>query len=627
MAKHDRAFQAEVSKLLDIVIHSLYSEPEIFLRELISNAADACDKLRYMAITKPHLTEDGGDFGIWMIPNQKENTLVIADNGVGMNEDDLVNHLSTIAKSGTSAFVANMTGDAKKDMSLIGQFGVGFYSAFMVAEKVEVLTRKAGEDTGYKWTSDGVSGYQIEEADDVGRGTKITLHLKKDHDQYVNPTTLRQIVRTYSDHIALPVVLVGEKEDEKETINTASALWTRSKSDITEEQYKEFYHAVSHAFDDPWMTLHYKAEGAIEYTGLLYVPTEQPHDLFSPERKPRLKLYVRRVFITDDAETLLPSWLRFVRGVVDSQDLPLNVSREMLQNNPVLNKMRTGLVKRILSELKKKTGDADFYAKFWNAFGPVLKEGLYEDFQNREEIAKLCRFNCTGSDELISLEDYIAKMKDGQDAIYYITGEDLSRLKNNPQLEGFIARGVPVLLLTDPIDEFWPQTLPTYEDKRLISVIGAATDLDKFEAPEEKKEEEKDIDQAGIDKLLARLKDALANDVKDVRTSKRLTESPVCLVPADGEGSAYLEKLMRQHRMAVDAPKTAARVLEINPNHSLITHLAAKTEQDAQNGIADLSFNDTAALLLDQARVASGEPIPDPASFAKRMTALLTGSM
>ena len=409
MAEEKREFQAEVAKLLDIVVHSLYSNKEIFLRELISNASDACDKLRYAALTDASLVAGDAEYRIRLIPDAAANTLTIADNGIGMNRDDLIANLGTIAKSGTAEFMSKLTGDAKKDMTLIGQFGVGFYSAFMVAERVSVVTRKAGEEHGWRWESDGRGEFTITPEPGAARGAAITLHLREAEKEFVERFRLSAIVKRYSDHIAIPVVLVeGDKE---ETLNSASALWTRAKSEVTAEQYKEFYHHVAHAFDDPWLTIHWKAEGAIEYTSLLYVPGSKPFDIFHPDRKHHVKLYVKRVFITDEAEGLLPPYLRFLRGVVDSQDLPLNVSREMLQHNPVLAKMKAGLVKRVLSELKKKAEeDAQSYATFWETFGAVLKEGIYEDFERKSDILALCRFRTTTQDGLTTLDEVVGRL-------------------------------------------------------------------------------------------------------------------------------------------------------------------------------------------------------------------------
>lgn len=618
MAEETLSFQAEVSRLLDIVVHSLYSQREIFLRELISNASDACDRLRYASLTDSALLEGNGDFRITLAVDKDAKTLTLADSGIGMNRDDLIENLGTIARSGTGAFLKSLSGDAKKDVSLIGQFGVGFYSAFMVADTVTVVTRKAGESHGWRWTSDGKGRFTLAEEAEAPRGTRITLHLKDDASEYLEPHRLRTIVKTYSDHIALPVVLLGEEE---ETLNSASALWTRNRSDITEDQYREFYHHVAHAFDEPWLTLHYRAEGAIEYTGLLFIPGQKPFDLFQPERKGHVKLYVNRVFITDDAEGLLPPYLRFVRGVVDSPDLPLNVSREMLQDQPLLQKINTGLVKRLLSELKKKAEADEDYTRFWDTFGPVLKEGLYEDYARRDDIAALCRFTSTHGDTLTSLADYVARMKEGQEAIYTITGDSAEALRRSPHLEGFLAKGVEVLLLTDPIDEFWPMSLNSFDGKPIKPVSGGAADLsaikgeDKAEAEEAKPTTPNDQ----MDRLIAALKLTYGEAVKDVRPSGHLTTSPCCLVAPDGEMSIHLERLLRQHNQGKEAPQPA-RILELNPDHALIRHMAGKVS--ASDALPP-DLEDFAHLLLDQARIIEGEAPTDPATFASRLARVM----
>ncbi len=614
-AGETRAFQAEVAKLLDIVVHSLYSNREIFLRELISNASDACDKLRYAALTESKLLEDGGsDFAIHLAVDKAAKTLTISDNGIGMNRDELVANLGTIAKSGTADFLKSMSGDKKKDVSLIGQFGVGFYSSFMVADKVEVITRKAGESHGWLWTSDGKGAFTISEYAAAARGAKIVLHMKADAEEFLEAMRLRQIVKTYSDHIALPVILdpiSDEKDAAAETLNSASALWMRSKNEITPEQYTEFYHHVGHAFDEPWHTLHYRAEGAIEYTALLFIPTQKPFDLFHPERKGNVKLYVNRVFISDGLDGLMPQYLRFVRGVIDSSDLPLNVSRELLQENPVLRKIQNGVVKRLLKDLKDRAGNIEEYTKFWNVFGAVLKEGLYEDFQNREDLLEVVRFKSTGGDGLMSLQDYVGRMKNGQDAIYYITGDNAANLKGSPQLEGFLAKGIEVLLLTDPIDEFWVPTIGQFEGKAFKSVGEAGADLSSIDGDAAKKEETAAAAES-VKGLVEKLKATLGTDVADVRASTRLTGSPACLVADAGGMSLHLARMLKQHG---EGPDMAARkVLEVNPSHALIKRL------DALDGAA---FDDGARLLLDQARIVEGEAVPDPIAFARRLSAVM----
>ena len=621
------SFQAEVAKLLDIVVHSLYSNREIFLRELISNASDACDKLRYAALTTPAMLEDGGGtFEIHIAADKTAKTLTIADNGIGMNRDELIANLGTIAKSGTAEFLKGLSGDKAKDVSQIGQFGVGFYSAFMVADKLEVFSRKAGDAQGWVWSSDGRGQFTVAPAEAVSRGAKIVLHLKDDAVEFAEAARLKQIVRTYSDHIALPVILdasvdAAPKKDDAaaepagpETLNSASALWMRSKSEITPEQYKEFYHHVGHAFDEPWHTLHYRAEGAVEYTGLLFIPSQKPFDLFNPERKSHVKLYVNRVFISDQLEGLMPRYLRFVRGVVDSADLPLNISREILQDNPILRKIQSGIVKRLLKDLKDRTEKPDEYKTFWDTFGPVFKEGLYEDFERREDLLELARFTSTNGDGLISLKDYAGRMKEGQDAIYYITGDNAAMLKASPQLEGFIAKGIEVLLLTDPIDEFWVPSVGAYDKKPFRSVGEAGADLAgiKSDAPETKDETVGAAAEQAMTDLIEKLKTTLGDTVADVRSSNRLTGSPVCLVADGGGMSLHLARLLKQHG---EGPAMSIRkVLEINPKHELIKRLMT---------VGGDTFADATFLLLDQARIVEGEPVPDPAAFARRMSAIM----
>ena len=617
MSEEKRSFEAEVSKLLDIVVHSLYSNTEIFLRELISNASDSCDKLRYAALTDQKLLDDGGsEFSIHIAVDKENRTLTISDNGIGMNKDDLVENLGTIAKSGTSEFMSSLTGDSSKDVSLIGQFGVGFYSSFMVAEKVEVYARKAGENQGWLWVSDGRGSYTINETNDVGRGAKIILHLRKEGDEYLEAVRLKTVVTTYSDHVALPVILAaipGEEGSEEETLNSASALWTRPKNEITEEQYIEFYHHVAHGYDEPWHTLHFRAEGAIEYTSLLYLPSNPPFDLFEPSRKSSVKLYVNRVFIADDLEGLLPPYLRFVKGVVDSPDLPLNVSREMLQDNPQLKKIQKGLVSKLLKELKERSKNAEEYNAFWSNFGSVLKEGLYEDFERRNEILELSRFRTSSGEEWRSLKDYVSSFKEGQDAIYYITGSDVAALKRSPQLEGYIAKGVEVILLTDPVDEFWVTSVGIYDKRPFRSASQSADDLDAIAknksdtASDEKKDSEET--QTDIDALIVSMQKSLGEIVKEVRVSNRLTESAVCLVGEQGGMSLHLERMLKQHGQGDGLTKP--RILEINPTHALIQKLA---------GQSDEIIGETAHLLLDQARIVEGESLPDPIAFAQRLS-------
>ena len=598
-------FQTEVAKLLDIVINSLYSEKYIFLRELISNASDACDKLKYWALTNPEIKTPKA-FEITLTPDEKENTLTISDNGIGMDKDDLINHIGTIAKSGTADFVKNVK-DNGSVVDLIGQFGVGFYSAFMVAKKVEITTKKAGETKAYQWISDGLDGFEISETKRDTNGTDIKLFLKDDAKDFTDTIYLRHIVRTYSDHVEYPIVLNLGKAG-KETINTASALWTRNKGEITEDQYKDFYHHISKNLDDPWMTLHFKAEGSIEYNALLYIPSEAPYDLFQPDRQQSLKLYVNKVFISDKVEGLMPAYLRFIKGVIDSSDLPLNISREMLQQNALLAKIRQGTVSRILKELKKRQADYDDYIKFFNAFGTAFKEGIYEDFSNKEEVAGLSLFYSTNSSsKLTTLDEYISRAKEDQKAIYYITGDDVSTLRNNPQLEAFAQKGIEVLLLVDPIDEFWPQVLTSYKTFAVKHISSADIDL-KIERKDKKAQE------GDLKKLTDFMGELFKNEVGKVEISEKLTKSPAALNVENGQMSIHLERLMRNHQQQTAFSST--RLLEINPYHPLIIKLSEMLE-DEQN---KEKIADVARLILDQAKIAEGEAVTDAAFFAEKFS-------
>ena len=622
MTTEKMGFEAEDSRLLHMMVHSVYSDREIFLRELISNASDACDKLRYEALTNSKLLENADEFSIEIKIDDKAKTITISDNGVGMNRDDLISNLGTIARSGTSNFMENMSGDTKKDVNLIGKFGVGFYSVFMVADKVQVLSRKAGDDKAYLWASDGIGEYTISDGEKEKNGTQITLHIKKDAKEFLEVHRLKNIIKTYSDHIALPITLISKgenkekKEEEKsEKVNDGMALWARQKSDITEEQDKEFYHHVAHAFDDPATTIHYKAEGKIEYTVLLFIPSQQPMDLFDPARKTKVKLYVKRVFITDDCEDLLPGYLRFMRGVVDSEDLPLNISREMLQNNPVMTSIKNAVTKRILSELEKKAKkDTDGYNQFWNAFGAVLKEGIYEDFSHRDQILKMARFETTADKGLTGLDDYVGRMKKDQETIYYITADNLKTAKRSPQLEGFKAKNIEVLYFTDPVDEFWLQMVPEFEGKKLQSVTRGASDLDKDD------ESKKTKNKPGMDALIGVLKTNLGDAVKDVRQSKRLTESAVCLVADDNDMDIHMERILKMHNK-LDG-QASARVLELNPDNALIKTLAKKAKEDGSvENLKNASF-----LLLDQARILEGDLPEDASAFAIRLSSMMVNS-
>ena len=586
MSEEKLSFQAEVSRLLSLMVNAVYSDKEIFVRELISNASDACDKLRYQAISAPELVADDPTYQVLITIDKNARTICLADNGIGMNRDDLVENLGTIARSGTTAFMEEMSGDAKADISLIGQFGVGFYSVFMVAQSVDVISRKAGETDAWRWHSDGLGEFTISDAERDSRGTSVTLHVKDGEDEWLEAATLTRIVKKFSDHIDLPIKLAKPPKDDtedaeepgEETLNEASALWTRPKSDITDEQYKEFYHHVAHAFDDPWLTIHYRAEGKLEYTGLLYVPTQPPYDLFDPSRKNKVKLYIKRVFITDDVEDLVPSYLRFLKGVIDTEDLQLNISREMLQSSPLIAHLRQAVSRRVLNELDKKADkEPEEYTKFWTTFGAVLKEGIYEDAERRDDLLKLSRFQSTGGDELTSLAGYVERMIDEQKAIYYVTGEDKATLLASPHLEGYRARGLEVLLLTDPVDDFWLSMVPEFDDKPFTSITRGAGDLSdiplKDGEADDGTDDENDVRSAEYATLIAFFKQCLEKEVKDVRESDRLTDSPVCLVADEGDLDLRLERMMKAHGQLNDESQ---RIMEINPKHPLIKNLAER---------------------------------------------------
>jgi molecular chaperone HtpG len=614
MSEEKLSFQAEVSQLLDIVVNSLYSEKEIFLRELISNASDSCDKLRYSSLTDKSLSQDDDqNLSIRISLDIKKKLLTIHDNGIGMSRDDLINNLGTIAKSGTKDFMKSLTGNKSKDVSLIGQFGVGFYSAFMVAKKVEVFTRKAGETDCWYWVSDGKGTFKINQSNDLQRGAKLVLHLRSEAKEFLEVERIKNIVKTYSDHISIPVILETKDDDDKinnETLNTASALWTRPKNEITETQYSEFYKHISHGYDEPWHTLHFRAEGAIEYTGLMFIPTNKPFDLFQPERKSKINLYVNRVFIADDLDGLLPSYLRFIRGIIDSPDLPLNISREMLQDNPQLRKIKKGLTSKILKELKNKIKNKEDYNIFWNSFGAVLKEGLYEDIERREDLLELCKFQTINAKSR-TLKEYIEGMNDSQNSIYYLTGESVDILKTSPQLEIFKNKNIEVILLTDPVDEFWISSVGKYKEHEFKSVMVSDNELDSIQNKNNSEntpsDSENDDKNDNILSLITIIKETLGSEVKDVKTSSRLVDSPVCLVGEEGGMSLHMERMMKQQGQSFTNP----RILEINPKHSLIIKLSNQPKE---------TVKEISHLLLDQARIIEGEAIPDRASFANRLS-------
>jgi molecular chaperone HtpG len=626
MAAKQHDFEADTGKILDIVINSLYSEKEIFLRELISNASDALDKRRYMAATDQSLQSETG-YAIHIVADEKVKTLTISDNGVGMDDADMASALGTIARSGSKAFIEQIQAETSSDkkskdaFSLIGQFGVGFYSAFMVADKIDVISRKAGDEKAWHWSSDGKTGYSLDEAKRAQAGTDITLHLKKGEKDFLDETRIGYLVRKYSDHLGYAVNWQPPKVDEPRQLNTGSAIWTRTKKDISEEDYTQFYRQIGAVYDEPFMTLHNSTEGMLNYTSLLFVPTSRPFDLFNPDRKSRMSLYINRVFITDECEDIVPPWLRFIRGVIDTPDMDLNVSREMLQKNPSVQKIGKALIKRVLGELKKKKEkDPEAYEAFWDQFGMVLKEGLYEDIESRDKILEICLFRSARSGTLISLADYVAAMPDTQDKIYTLSAENAEQAENSPHLEGFRARDIDVLLMTDPVDEFWMQAVTEFEGKAFASATRGISDLDKVapKSDSEKAEETPDDDARNQEfaSLITKVKATLGEDVKEVRLSKTLTDSPVCLV-ADEEGmDIQMERLMKAHNKDFAG---SPRILEINPDHKLIKGMASQIEA---NGDPEL-LDDAAKMLLDQAQILEGRPPASLTEFAKRMTRLM----
>ncbi len=617
-AEH-RSFEADVSRLLHMMVHSVYSDRDVFLRELISNAADACEKLRYEAIGTPELLGDDPKLAITISADPEAGRLTIADNGIGMSHDEMIEALGTIARSGTRSFMERVAGaDGKDGAQLIGQFGVGFYSAFMVAEKVEVVSRRAGNPEAWTWSSDGKGEFTVAPAaldEALARGTRVTLHLMEEARSYAERWTLERIVKEQSGHVPVPISLITEPGADAVALSDGAALWTRPKSEITKDEYADFYRSVAGQYDEPTSTIHFRAEGLHEYTALAFVPGARPFDLFDADRKGRIKLYVKRVFITDEAE-LLPRYLRFVRGIVDTADLPLNVSREMIQDSPLLGAIKKGVTNRILSDLAKLAEqDPDTFRMIWENFGVVIKEGLYEDFARREQLLGLARFRTTASSEgWRSLKDYIGALKDNQTAIYYIAGDDASRIANSPQLEGFRARGIEVLLLSDPIDSFWASAAPDFEGKPFKSVTQGAADLGLIPlldgaAPPSVEASEK------VGALIASMKEILAEEVADVRSSDRLTESAVCLVASDKGPDRQFERLLSAAGRVESAAKP---ILELNPRHAMVSALASVEDGALRSDIA--------RLLVDTARVLDGERPTNANAFAERLNRLVTRS-
>ncbi|WP_031434888.1 molecular chaperone HtpG [Methylomarinum vadi] len=633
--KETLGFQTEVKHLLHLMIHSLYSNKEIFLRELISNGSDAADKLRFQALSNDSLYEGDSELKIRLEIDKDAKTISVIDNGIGMSREEVQEHIGTIAKSGTKQFFEKLTGDQAKDSELIGQFGVGFYSAFIVADKVTLTTRKAGEKEGVRWESTGEGEYTLETVEKAKRGTEIVLHLKEGEEEFLEDYRLRSIVKKYSDHISIPVVMdreiPAEKDDEgnetaparveEETVNEASALWKMSRDEITEEQYNEFYKHVGHDFQDPLAYLHSKVEGTNEYTMLLYVPSRAPFDLWDRDAKHGVKLYIRKVFITDDAEQLMPRYLRFIRGVIDADSLPLNVSREMLQQSKQIASIKAGAVKKVLGLLESVANDdAEKYGNLWEQFGNVLKEGPIEDHKNKDRIAKLLRFSTTHTDSVkqdVSLTDYVSRMKEGQDKIYYVTADSFSAAKNSPHLEIFRKKGIEVLLLSDRVDEWLVSNLTEFDGKHLQSVAKGDLDLDKLDSEEEKKEQE-EINK-DFESVVNQIKEVLSDKVEDVKISHRLTDSPACLVTGAYDMSLNMQRIMKEAGQSMNMMGMGGSkpTLEINPSHGLVN--ALKDEQD------DARFADIANILFDQAILSEGGQLDDPAAFVHKLNGLLQG--
>jgi molecular chaperone HtpG len=622
--KETLGFQAEVKQLLQLMIHSLYSNKDIFLRELISNASDAADKLRFEGLSDSALYENDPELKIHIAFDREARTLTISDNGIGMSRQEVIEHIGTIAKSGTREFFSQLSGDQQKDAALIGQFGVGFYSAFIVADRVSLTTRRAGltSEHGVRWESEGAGDYTLETVAKPARGTEIVLHLRECEDEFLSDYKIKSVIRTYSDHITLPIVMkktewkdgVETPTDEDETVNRASALWARARKDVTEDEYNEFYKHVAHDFEPPLAWSHNRVEGKQEYISLLYVPSHAPFDLYDREKRHGIKLYVRRVFIMDDAEQLMPQYLRFVRGVIDSADLPLNVSREILQNSRDIDAIKAGSVKKVLGLLEDLAENRpEKYVEFWNAFGKVLKEGPGEDFANKERIAALLRFASTHTDsdaQVVSLKDYIGRMKEGQTAIYTITADSFAAAQHSPHLEIFRKKGIEVLLLSDRVDEWLSSNLHEFDGKPLKSVAKGGLDLGALEDEAEKTAQKEAEDS--LRPLVERIKSTLGERVKEVRVTHRLTDSPACLVTGEGDMSANLERLLKA---AGQAAPTVKPTLEINPTHALVTRLNSETD--------DARFADWANLLFEQALLAEGGQLDDPASFVRRLNGLL----
>ena len=621
MTQEKKPFNTEVDKILHLMIHSLYTNKEIFMRELISNASDACDKLRYLSQTTPNLLGDYVNFKITVKVDKDNRTIIIRDNGIGMNKDELIENLGTIARSGTQNFLEQLSGDNRKDSMLIGQFGVGFYSTFMVADYVTVTSKKAGEEKSYTWHSDGLGEYTISDNDrEFTCGTEVVVHVKEKEDSYLDHFQLKQILKTYSDHIAVPIYFIDASNNEIQ-LNSSSALWIRPKTEITQEQYKEFYKSLSHSWDEPWLTMHNKNEGSIEFTNLLFIPSNKPYDLFSQNFKKKVKLYIKRVFISDENIDLVPSYLRFLSGVVDSEDLPLNISRETLQHNTILEKIRSSITQRVLSELKKKKDESiEEYLKFWDNFGAALKEGLCEMNSDHARLLEVSMFRSSLHDKMISLDEYISNLKEDQKTIYYLSGDNITKLLSSPQIEGFLNKGIDVLLFTDAVDNFWVNTCSNYKDYEIKSATRSNIDLEKPSTEETNSETKNDDKNNEYKELVEYFKQILGNLVKDVKISKKLTSSIACLTVGDSGMDINMERLlMSQNRLA----SNVAKILELNPKHPIIQKINNDVTLGNTSNIISNDNEQLVKIIFDQACIIEGQPLHDAAEFSKRINGML----
>ncbi|MCF8493976.1 MAG: molecular chaperone HtpG [Rickettsiaceae bacterium] len=615
MTQEKRKFDAEIGKVLNLMIHSLYTNKEIFMRELISNSSDACDKLRYLSQTDSRLLDSNSEFKIVVSVDKDARTLTVRDTGIGMNRDDLNENLGTIARSGTQRFIDQLSGDNKKDSNLIGQFGVGFYSSFMVADEITVTSRKAGEDKAYTWHSDGQGEYTVSDTDrEFARGTEVVLHVKAEEENFIDHFRIKHIIKSYSDHVAVPIYFIDQNGHENQ-VNSSSAIWTRLKSEISDEQYKEFYKSVSHAPDDPWLTMHNHNEGAVEFTNLLFVPSSKTFDLFHPDRKCRVKLYIKRVFIGDENIDLIPQYLRFLRGVVDSDDLPLNVSRETLQHNATIDKIKKSITKKVLAELKKqKETNFDKYQEFWNNFGGALKEGLCEVTSDHEKLLEVCIFRSALHDKMISLDDYLASCEGDDKTIYYLSGDNPEKLRNNPQIEGFLSKNIDVLLFTDTVDDFWVNVNSNYKEAEIKSVTRSDIDLNNATDVKEDKDSDKPVEK-GYEALVKYFKESLGTLVKEVKISKKLASTPACLAVADGSMDIRMERYLIEQKQLVGA---SAKILEINPTYHIIKKISLEIDDKNKHE----QNKDLIHLLYDQACIIEGEPVYDVSAFSKRLNSL-----